>query len=141
MAPETNTKEYEISFVVKTQDGASAVEGLLGQHRMNVLFKSPVTETRLAYPIKKHATAFFGYMHAAGLPEEVSGLVHDANLNPEILRILVVTPPVGKEMPVRSLRGEKSAKKAVPESAAAPVQPAGALTNEALSEKLEEILK
>ncbi len=139
MSNTTDKKEYEISFVVKQKDGEAAMDALLKQHGAEVSFHSPVTETRLAYPIKKFHQAYFGYMHFIAAADAVEKLVHDANLNPAILRVLVVTPPVGKgaQAAVRKERTERPAKKTEP---AAPVV-GGMLTNEALEEKLEEILK
>ncbi|MBU6142302.1 30S ribosomal protein S6 [Patescibacteria group bacterium] len=138
MANINDKKEYEISFVVKQKDGEGVVDGLLKQHGAEVVFRGPVTETRLSYPIKKFHQAYFGYMHFIAAADVVEKLVHDANLNPAILRVLVVTPPVGKGTQApRKERTERPAKKMT--ETAAPV--GGILTNEALEEKLEEILK
>ncbi len=140
MVNTNDKKEYEISFVVKQKDGESAVDMLLKQYGAEVVFRSPVTETRLAYPIKKFHQAYFGYMHFIGAADAVEKIVHDANLNPAILRILVVTPPVGKgAQSARKERTDRPAKKSV--ETAAPAVVGGMLTNEALEEKLEEILK
>ena len=114
------------------------MENLLRQHGGEVTMKGPVAETRLAFHIKKFNQANFGYFHFTADAGAVEKIVHDSNLNSEILRTLVVTPPVGKLPSGRPPRSEKFAKK--PE-VSAPVTVGGMLTNEALSEKLEEILK
>ncbi len=138
MTQQANKKEYEIAFLLKSQDGVSVMENLLRQHGAEVSLKGPVTETRLAFPIKKFSQANFGYMHFIADASEVEKIVHDANLNQAILRVLVVTPPVGKMPSGRPARSEKSSKKS---ETAAPAAVGGMLTNEALEEKLEEILK
>lgn len=138
MTQTMNKKEYEIAFLVKNQDGGSVMENLLRQHGAEVSFKGPLVETRLAFPIKKFSQASFGYMHFIGDASSVEKIVHDAGLNSAILRVLVVTPPVGKMPSGRPARTEKSAKKS---ETAAPAAVGGMLTNEALEEKLEEILK
>lgn len=138
MTKETNKKEYEIAFLVKNQNGGSAMENLLTSHGAEVSFKGPLAETRLAFPIKKFNQAHFGYFHFIADASAVEKIVHDSSLNQEILRTLVITPPIGKLPSGRPPRSEKSSKKS---EAAAPVAVGGMLTNEALEEKLEEILK
>ncbi len=137
-AKETNKKEYEISFLAKNQDGGSVMENLLRQHGAEVSLKGPFAETRLAYPIKKFSQAHFGYLHFIASADAIEKIIHDANLNAAILRVLVVTPPIGKMPSGRPARSERVSSK--PE-AVTPAPVGGILTNEALSERLEEILK
>ncbi len=140
MEQKTDKKEYEIAFLLKNHGTETVVENLLKQHGAEVILRGAVTETRLGYPIKKLNQAYFGYMHFSALPEQVEKIMHDANLNQAILRVLVTTPPVGKgSASLRDGRSERGAKKTA-ELPAAPAV-AGMLTNEALEEKLEEILK
>lgn len=138
MTKEVNKKEYEIAFLVKNQNGGSVMENLLRQHGAEVSLKGPLAETRLAFPIKKFSQAHFGYFHFIADAGSVEKIVHDSNLNTEILRTLIVTPPIGKLPSGRPARSEKSAKKS---ETAAPAATGGMLTNEALEERLEEILK
>ena len=138
MTKEINKKEYEIAFLVKNQNGGSVMENLLRKHGGEVSLRGPLTETRLAFPINKFSQAHFGYFHFIADAGALEQIVHDSNLNTEILRTLIVTPPVGKMPSGRAARSEKSSKKS---ESAATVAAGGMLTNEALSEKLEEILK
>ncbi len=143
MTNKTEKKEYEIAFFVKNKGGESAIETLLKQHESDVVFRGPVVETHLAYPIRKIHQGQFGYMHFAAMPDQIEKIVHEANLNQEILRVLVTTPPVGKgtasNRKNRKERTGRAAKK--PADAVSPAIIGGILTNEALEEKLEEILK
>lgn len=140
MEKEIDKKEYELAFMMKDRNTESAVETLVKQHEGSVTFKSPLSETHLAYPIKKLHQAYFGYMHFVAMPGQVEKIVHDANLSQAILRVLVTTPPVGKgPASAKSARSEKNSKKV--SEAPAPAVVGGILTNEALEEKLEEILK
>jgi ribosomal protein S6 len=140
MEKEIDKKEYELAFLLKNRDTESAVETLVKQHGGNIIFKSPVSETRLAYPIKKLQQAYFGYVYFMAMPNEVEKIMHDANLNQALLRVLVITPPVGKgPASLRNARVERTGKKA--EEVVAPAAVGGILTNEALEEKLSEILK
>lgn len=140
MEKEIDKKEYEIAFLLKNRDTEGVVENLIKQHGGSVVFKGPVAETHLAYPIKKLQQAQFGYMYFAAMPEQVEKIMHDANLSQEILRVLIITPPIGKgPASLRNNRKERTGKKA--EEVASPVVTGGILTNEALEEKLSEILK
>lgn len=141
MEKEIAKKEYELAFLMKDRNTEGAVETLVKQHGGDVAFKSPVAETHLAYPIKKMQQAFFGYMYFMAMPSQVEKIMHDANLSQTILRALVVTPPIGKgPATLRNTRSERTGKK-VAEAPAAPAAVGGVLTNEALEEKLSEILK
>lgn len=141
MEKEIDKKEYELAFLMKDRNTESAVETLIKQHGGDVVFKSPVSETHLAYPIKKLNQGYFGYMYFMALPSQVEKIMHDANLSQAILRVLVVTPPIGKgPASLRNNRSERTGKKAA-EPVAAPAVVGGILTNEALEEKLSEILK
>ena len=122
-----NKKEYEIGFILKNSEAEKELAGVLTQQEAEVTYKSPVTEVRLAYPIKKHQTAQFGFYYFKANPEVISKLNQVLGLNQNVLRFIIVTPPV-KTQQQTAYRQEKKA-------------PAPIVSNEALSEKLEEILK
>lgn len=138
-------KDYEISFLVKNPDGVRSIELALKQIEGEVIYQSPVAETRLAYPIKKERLGYFGFWHFRALPENAEKLQNILKLEPSVLRILIVTPPIKKMERMRrpvAVSGESRPaveSKPVEESLAS--RPSGALTNEALEAKLEEILK
>ncbi len=133
-------REYELSFLLKSKDAEASLETLLKQYEAEISFKGPVIETRLAYPIKKQSQAYFGYMHFQVLPENAEKIMHSLKLNAAVLRALLVTPPIKRaEKAPRS--SEDRQLKAKPAEVAPVVPKNGALTNEALEEKLEEILK
>lgn len=131
-------KEYEIAYLAKSQNGQAVMENVLNQHGCNVTLRGPLAETHLAYPIKKLNQAYFGYFHFLAMPDQIEKMNFDAKINPEILRVLTVVLSGKKEQPVRSERPEKSAKKT---ESPVPATVGGIMTNEALEEKLEEILK
>lgn len=121
-----NKKEYEIGFVLKSLEAEKEVAAALSQQEAEVTYKSPVTETRLAYPIQKHQVAQFGFYHFNASPEAIVKLNKALGLNQNVLRFLIITPPAKANQ--QTQRPEKKA-------------PAPIVSNEALSEKLEEILK
>ena len=132
-------KEYELSFLVNAAEGEAAVSSVLKEYKAEVFYKSPLNEVRFEYPIKKYKQGYFGFVHFQGEPESIAKILQSLKLQPNILRVLVVTPPVGKVE-----RGGKASRPRAlkPEVTAAPVPSSGGvLSNEALEQKLEEILK
>ncbi|MEK9170512.1 MAG: 30S ribosomal protein S6 [Patescibacteria group bacterium] len=138
-------KSYELSFLVVNKGDENVVESVISRHGAEVTDHGMVSEVRLSYPIKKNKIAHFGFLYFLSSPEEVEKISHDLKLNPVILRILVITPPIAKSGGRRMRRVENEEKKVVVEKmerAPLPsVAPKGVLTNEDLEEKLEEILK
>jgi ribosomal protein S6 len=125
-------REYELSFLLMVPETASHLTEMIKKHGGEITHLGPVVSIRLAYPIRKQATAFFGFCHFiaphTAAKEITSGLKGEAN----VLRILLVTPPPKtEERSSRPLRREEP--KSAPTSSI--------LTNEALEQKLEEILK
>ncbi len=140
-----DTKEYEISFVVANQEAGDDIKTILNQYGGEVFYSSPVAEIRLAYPIKKTSHAYFGFLHFRSSPEVVEKVTQSLKLKPAVLRTLLVTPPISKGgKPQRSPRKEMKDQKigaGADLATVAPSKSGGVLTNEALEEKLEEILK
>ncbi|MBI4991824.1 MAG: 30S ribosomal protein S6 [Candidatus Harrisonbacteria bacterium] len=137
-------KEYELSFLLKSRDSLNTLETAFVQSEAEVLYTGSVVETRLAYPIKKYNQALFGYFHFRALPENAEKLAKILNLNSALLRFLIVTPPITKNVGRQRGLAESSKLRPRPADATAAVdssKSSGALTNEALEEKLEEILK
>lgn len=142
MDKKAEKKDYELSFVVKNQGDENSVSDLLSQLEASVIYKSPVSEVYLSYPIKNNKHGYFGYLHFSASPEAVDKMGAAFNLNHLVLRFLIVTPPVGVAEKFHGQRPESrvsSRAKSTEVVSAAPKS--GMLTNEALEEKLEEILK
>ena len=136
-------KNYELSFLVVNRGDENAVESVISQHGAEITNRGAVGEVRLSYPIKKNKIAHFGFLYFLSSPEEVEKIAHNLKLNPVVLRILIITPPIAKSEGRRMRRVENEEKKVVEKTVKAPlpVAPRGVLTNEDLEEKLEEILK
>ena len=144
-------KEYEISYMLKSQNATAVLDSVLSEYGAEVSYRGPVREFRLAYPLKKERMAYFGFAHFLAVPAEVAKIKESLKLKSEVLRVLVVTPPVKKsERARRPGMREEVVKKTIvrnedaafsPVAPLAPVGSGGALTNEALEAKLEEILK
>lgn len=157
MSEEANVnelKEYEISYVLATEDAASEIEKEFAALGCQVVQKGPLAAVKLAYPVKKHASGFFGYTRFSAMPEDIKKL-HDAlALKPGVLRFLIVTPPVkqmarearqprerdAQQKPASSVAAKETSSTAV-SAQPATSHASEALSNELLEKKLEEILK
>ncbi len=131
-------KEYEVSFLTKSEGGTSAVLKLIKQHQFEVTSESSVRRINLAYKVKKETEGYFGSFHIKGSSDLIRALDHDLKTNPEIIRSLVITPPFTKTKAVISpkIRMRPTSVPTVElETKTLP------LTNEALEKKIEEILQ
>lgn len=134
-------KEYELSFLLKIHSPEEVVFSLVKKIALEMGGSQPGRQINLAYPIKKEMSAIFGVYDFTANPSDIAKLKSQLSSAPEILRFLLVTPPVRvgggfsrpQIKPVPKAPEEKADVniKIGPET----------LTNEALEQKLEEILK
>lgn len=131
---EKESKNYEISFLLKEESGMPDIVSLVKSSGGEVFFELAPLKINLAYPIKKFSSAYFGCINFRMSPDLVAGL-RDALMRKEnVLRFLIVTPPFArKERKEARIPREK------------PVVPARKsqlpLSNEAIEKKIEEILQ
>jgi len=138
MTEEKTVKPYEISFLLKGEEDVALVIKKLSQNGAEIINEGQVSYIRLAYPINKEESAYFGYVHFKVEPAAIKVITDSLKLEPKILRFLVVTPPMEKTIPRRT-DFRNSAEHGAEVAAVAPkVEP---LSNAELSEKLEEISK
>ena len=126
-------KVYELALMLKDPSSEKVVLDFLAQHKATVINQSPVNSVKLAYPIKKHLTAFFGVINMETEPENMKALSTALNLSGDVLRFLIIAVPNVKKTQERS-----EPRQAVKTEAAGS---SSVLSNKALEEKLEEILK
>lgn len=153
MSEEANlneSKEYELAFVAAGEDAAPTVEQLIAANGGALTGKGPLAALKLAYPVKKHTTGFFGYVWFTAMPANVKKLHDELAVQKNVLRFLIVTPPVKVTIRENRAPREQSAPTKPSEARAqekpveAPMPSAPApevLSNELLEKKLEEILK
>ena len=122
---EIEKKQYEMSFLVKEEDGAKTVLKFIKELGGDIELEGPVMKIALSYPIS---------------PAEVKHLEHEMETSVEILRHLIITPPFKKMEP----RPRPEVSHVSSARVQAPRAPEGvkpeALTNEDLEKKIEEIL-
>lgn len=135
---ETTPSLYEVGYLARGEEGAGILMGHLKRLGAEILFEGEVKSIKLSYPVRHHSSAHFGYTHFKINPDLISGLSNALKLDSEIIRFLIITPPFLKD------------RNQVPESV--PMQPrrvvkpktevseGGAVSNDLLEEKLEEIL-
>lgn len=135
-------KSYEIGYLVRDEEGTSALIGHLKRFQAEILFEGETRSIKLAYPIERLSAAYFGYIHFKVDPGIIGDLNNSLKLDNQIVRFIIVTPPFTKErsqgLGTESLRPEKSRAKPKVEFSE---KPEVAASNDLLEEKLEEILK
>ena len=93
----TEKSIYEISFLARTEEGVGAVLKHLKQVGAEVTSEQQIEQINLAYPIKKHNSAYLGCIHFALQGEEVEALKDAMRFEDDILRYTIVTPPFARE--------------------------------------------
>lgn len=137
---EENKKEYEISFLLKSADLVSEIDNSLKSAGAKISERGQIKEVRLAYPIQKHHSGFFGFYFFEADASVMADLRQTLTLNEKVLRFLIITPPIKKRQPYYQSRPSSGSSE--PSSNVVPqVQLPQVLSNEALEQKLEEILK
>lgn len=127
---ENQRKSYEISYLLNPTEGTDLMSSIIKDTGLEVISGGGITEMRLAYPVKKETRANFGYLHFSAEPEAINKLRDSLQLNANVLRFLIVTPPFIKPQSRREEGGYrvKPVEEARPE-----------ISNSSLEEKLEEI--
>ncbi|MEK7635561.1 MAG: 30S ribosomal protein S6 [Patescibacteria group bacterium] len=139
-------KKYEIGFVAKDEKSGDDINKLLVIHKCEIMESGALDRIKLAYPIKKENVGYFGYFHFLIEPLAIEKIKSELNLNPNILRFIIITPPAERR-PVSAIKTEIRRKTFVSKDIEPKVEirkpsaPSMVLTNEALEKKLEEILK
>jgi ribosomal protein S6 len=132
-AMETGTaRQYEISFLVRSEEDVQGVAKLLSAHGAQVTDEGQVRKLNLAYPIKHVTDGYFGFLKATLTAEAVKTLENAARTDKSVLRLLILA-----ESPVKEPKA--SAKKAAAPRRERTEKPAPAATNEDLEKAIEEL--
>jgi len=134
---EDGMKEYEIAFLLRTEDTIAEVLGALKKHGAEMGFEGALKRLSLAYPVKKMMEAIFGYCHFKLQPAHVVLLEQTLRVNPAVIRFLIITPPFLKQAATPS-RPRSEARPREAQSVSAHPLP---LSNEDLEKKIGEILQ
>jgi ribosomal protein S6 len=149
METDKDLKQYELAVLVKNEEDLAGIAAFLGQHQATVTGEPKIKKIALAYPVKKVKEAFFASYLFTALPDNAKAMEQDFAVRHEVLRAMIinaVTPnerraPMGDIAALR--RRAKPMTRTTAPATTAPKQaaPAGAVTNEALEKRIEEILQ
>ncbi len=92
-------KQYEISYLARTEADKDAILKALGEANADNIQEGKLAEIKLAYPVKKQTSAFFGSIVFEALPEAATKINGSLKFSEGILRFLLVTPPAEKPHP------------------------------------------
>ncbi len=138
---------YELAYVLRVGESDAALKAVLSKAGAVIADEKPAVQIQLAYPIKKQGVALFGYCHLTVPDGSAVSQISDAlQLENSVLRFIIVKVPStrkAKKSAERKLRTETAvpAEKASKPSSVASVDRLDGLSNEKLSQTLEEILK
>jgi ribosomal protein S6 len=133
-------RKYEIALLTKDEETALGVVDLLTAQGADIVVAPKPGLIKLAYKILKEESAFFSFVDFNLLPDKLVFVDEALKLNKAILRFIIVTPPpakaVAKSFGKKPLfeTAENTTRKIVDDT------PKESLSNEALEQKLEEIL-
>jgi ribosomal protein S6 len=149
-------KNYEVSFLVKSDSEKEELVKILKDSQFSVIKDGQISRIKLNFPVKKENFAYFGYLYFSGEPANIQKLSDKLKNESKILRFLIISRPVINESE-NKISEEISSVEAKPflehkKIQETPLSPSfsqsirkpartEALSNEALEEKLEEILK
>lgn len=149
-------KNYEISFLVKSESDREELIKILKDSQFSVINGSQISRIKLTFPIKKENFAYFGYLYFSGDPANIQKLSDKLKTESKILRFLIISQSIIKESETKISEEissvqtkpllehkkiqETSLQSSFSQSVKKPAR-TEALSNEALEKKLEEILK
>jgi hypothetical protein len=124
-------RQYELAVLLDNENAAlGLLDGIVVDH------KEGPKLVRLAYPIKKHTSAYLATYYFFAEPNLVPALKEQVQTKPDVLRSLWVTPPIPRAQ--RPVQPADESRNVVVD-----IKPprTEAVTNEALEETLEKILQ
>ncbi|PIR89239.1 MAG: hypothetical protein COU07_02130 [Candidatus Harrisonbacteria bacterium CG10_big_fil_rev_8_21_14_0_10_40_38] len=134
--PET-MNEYEVSCLLASEESLDGLKELLEKNDAVILQASAFNSIELAYQIKKRTHAFFGFITISSSPEKIADIRNALSFYEPLIRFLIITPPIQSV-----LKPKRVAQTTGPqESQTTKSNGSESLSNEALEQKLEEILK
>jgi len=141
-AAEKVKKEYEIGVLVKREDDIPEVRRIVEQHGGVFATDFQTKKIALAYPVKRETEAFFTFARFKAESAMAKQLEEDLMAANVVLRSLImVCPKISRRDMVGAMK-----KRTQENRQPTPVSPSAAsavhtLSNEALTKKIEEMLK
>lgn len=139
-------RQYEISFLALREGDKETVKTVIAGAQGEILSEGRYAEMKLAYPIEKQTSAFFGSFVFSAIPEKAVEIEKALRFTDGILRFLVITPPARKSTRTFQPRTTEAAvveqkeEKITEEPSVKTEEKAEEVSDTALDEKLQEIL-
>ncbi len=139
------TKEYELTLLLKEEAGLQNVQGILREAGLDIAHQTELKHIALAYPIKKETMAYMTTMRCVATPEtDLKEMRKRLEVSPQCLRFLLIAHPIAPVVRLPRLHDATHAphlhQTAV--GASQEEQHKGeVVSNEELEKKLEEILQ
>lgn len=145
---DSETKNYELAYLLspalpeeKILEYAGKMSGAIEEEKGIIRHMETPRKRRLAYPIKKEASAYFGWTTFAMAPAAVAQIEKKVKETPQLLRHLIVEEEIETRRPMlRPLSPRPVAGQPRPIIPREAERPEEKLDLEALDKKLEEIL-
>lgn len=132
-------KQYELAILLDNEASESNIAGLFSKNQAEVYQKDNIKTINLAYPIKKHVTASLAVYYFYSLPSNIEKLETELRFHPNVLRSLLVTPPIQKAQKISQDNRDKE-NRVNPLIDIKPPK-TESVSNEVLEETLEKILQ
>lgn len=135
---------YEISCLKEDENEADFLTRILRENNIEIISEKPFVKINAAYPIKKRSLFFCSSTLFSCEPALIQKLYSNLKQSNQFLRFMIrrVSSGVNEEVKIGVLkdgRGERRRMKPIRPSSKKNTE--AVLTNEALQEKIEEILK
>lgn len=149
---DADAKNYELAYLLSPSLAeedvlahAGKISSLIEEHTGAIRRVEPPKKRRLAYPVSKEHSAYFGWTTFAALPSSIAAMNKKAKDIPHVLRHLIVEEEIETRRPMLrtfapGARPAPVAGAQRPEIPREQETPGEKLDFEALDKKLEEIL-
>ncbi|MBI5306252.1 30S ribosomal protein S6 [Candidatus Wolfebacteria bacterium] len=137
---EKENKKYEIGFLASSEEARNSIIEALKKYKAEIFNEGDFKKIKLAYPVKKQISAFFGYIQFSANPSIIAGLKDSLKLNSQVLRFIVVLIDV-KIVLTKQKADQVFEKPEFKKVEIKKPKPQPILSNEDLEKKLEEMLK
>jgi ribosomal protein S6 len=144
MSNDYETKEYELSVLLKDEAGLENVREILRTAGLDIMDQTELKHITLAYPIKKETMAYMTTMRCVTQPNvDLKEMRKHLEVSPQCLRFLLIAHPI---VPVVHVpRAHDAAREPRPHQVVPTTQDeqhkGEVVSNEELEKKLEEILQ
>lgn len=136
------TKEYELAILAESEAVETEIDKLLADlpegGQVEILNKEPARLLTLAYPINKHLSATLLVYQLRTQPENIAKIRESLRFQPNVLRHLLITPPIQK---LNAQKTRERPSEMVAATISPPAKPVGPeiSSNELLTKTLEQL--